>query len=77
MPILSGEGDDAADANPDSWYTLSPVQYLILKKWSNGDFERDDPIRIFSILLLYYFVYFMLILSLLTIFRYSSFSKRH
>jgi hypothetical protein len=42
MPPLSGDEGGRTAGEPGTWMTLTRLQYRRLKKWSEGDFERDD-----------------------------------
>ncbi|WP_437312076.1 LodA/GoxA family CTQ-dependent oxidase [Sorangium sp. So ce388] len=46
MPILAGDGGDPEQGKPETWMTLLPGQYEILRRWADGDFtpgERQAP----------------------------------
>lgn len=41
MPALSGDEGTAEHGNPESWFTLTEMQYHHFRKWSQGDFTND------------------------------------
>jgi hypothetical protein len=42
MPPLSGDEGGRTAGEPGTWLTLTRLQHGRLKKWSEGDFERED-----------------------------------
>ncbi|GES85548.1 hypothetical protein RCL2_001265200 [Rhizophagus clarus] len=42
MPPLSGGGGDVTSGYPDTYLTITRGQYLLLKKWADGDFETGS-----------------------------------
>lgn len=41
MPSVSGDDGDARSGSPGNWLTLTRLQYDLMRKWADGDFESD------------------------------------
>jgi hypothetical protein len=43
MPYLSGDGGDASEGKPHTWFSLLPAQYKKFEKWKDGQFVPGVP----------------------------------
>jgi len=41
LPALSGDDGDASPGRPGRWLRITATQYETLRRWRDGDFERD------------------------------------